>query len=147
MATPVKLLSASTMAKLCASLAILGIVAGGFTSWTIQDVRYGAMLAMKDKEIAEIKENVATAKSAVLEGIADKSAKLDRTYIRRFDELQRVIQDAKVSAKISDSEPRLLTPDELCILEQAERIARGDSMPASCSKARTAVSTSQYNQN
>jgi hypothetical protein len=134
--------TASKMAKLCIGLAVLSFSAGGLAVWTFQDIRYGAQLAAKDAFIANLEKTIAEEKSAVLERVSQRGAALDRKYSEQFGALQRAIQNAKVSIS-TDNQPRLLTPDELCILEQAERIAKGAELSGSCGKASIALSSSK----
>jgi hypothetical protein len=130
------------MKKLCAGLAAVGILAGAVGAWTIQDIRYEARLLKKDIEFTNFKATLESEKSQSLDRILQNNAQSDRQYATQFGVLQQAVQNAKISSGIS-REPRQLDADELCILEQAERIARGENLSDSCGQPSVAVSSGQ----
>lgn len=131
------------LTKLCAGLALLGILAGGISAWTIQDWRYNAIISTKNLEITKIKADIAESNSKSLEGIVTNAAKADARYAREFGNLQRTVQNASQILQTSESQSRELSSNELCILEQAERIASGKELSSGCSEADFAVPPSQ----
>lgn len=144
-------LTPSLATKICTTLALLGMLTGGLAAWTLQSIRYGAALAIKDTElankdkiIAEMREQMAATASDELTKILENNRAADVKYAQRFNELQKAIRDAKLSVKTSPSEPRRLTPDELCILRQAERIAQGRDLSPGCGETSIAVSSGKY---